>query len=100
MLSPEHGDRLNLPEFARQVMHAVERDLGQTFTWAGIAHSNTGHPHVHLCLRGVQHGQPVTIAKSYLHEGIKARAQEVATRLLGVRLAPELDRAAERAVGS
>lgn len=98
MLSPEHGDRLNLQEFTRAVMRAVERDLGHPVEWAGIDHYNNGHPHVHLCLRGVRDGQTVTIAKSYLHEGIKARAQEVATRLLGVRLAHEIDLAAQRSV--
>jgi type IV secretory pathway VirD2 relaxase len=98
MLSPEHGDRLTLPEFAQRVMEAVQRDLGQPVDWIGITHDNTGHPHLHLCLRGVRDGQTVTIAKSYLHEGIQARAREVATRLLGVRLAPEIDRAAQRSV--
>jgi hypothetical protein len=38
------------------------------------------------------------MARSYLHEGIRERAQEVATRLIGVRLAPELEQAAARAV--
>jgi hypothetical protein len=98
MLSPEHGNRLNLPEFARRVMAAVQRDLGQPVDWIGISHDNTGHPHLHLCLRGVRDGQIVTIAKSYLHEGMQARAREVATRLLGIRLAPEIDRAAQRSV--
>jgi hypothetical protein len=98
MLSPEHGGRLNLPEYAQQVMRAVERDLGQTLEWIGIDHYNNGHPHVHLCVRGVSNGRVVEMAKSYLHEGIRARAQEVATRLVGVRLAHEMDVAAERAV--
>src|SRR5262245_24742383 len=98
MLSPEHGDRLDLPAYARQVMRAVERDLGRTLEWIGIDHYNNGHPHVHLCVRGVSSGRVVEMAKSYLHEGIRARAQEGATRLLGVRLAPEIDGAAARAV--
>jgi hypothetical protein len=98
MLSPEHGDRLELPAYAQQVMRAVERDLGHPLEWIGIDHHNNGHPHVHLCVRGVSNGHIVEMAKSYLHEGIRARAQEVATRLLGVRLAPEMDVAAARAV--
>ena len=98
MLSPEHGDRLDLREFLQAVMRAVQWDLGLLLEWAAVDHDNTGHPHVHLCIRGVSNGQIVRMARSYLHEGMRERAQEVATRMLGVRLAPELEHAAARAV--
>jgi hypothetical protein len=99
MLSPEHGDRLNLREFTQAVLRAVERDLGRPLEWAAIDHYNTSHPHVHVCIRGMSHGAVVTMARSYLHGGMQERAREVATRLLGIRLAPELEAAAQRAVG-
>src|SRR5262249_56101084 len=98
MLSPEHGERLDLPEFARRVMDAIQRDLGQPVEWIGITHANTGHPHLPPFPPRLPHRHPPTIPKAHLHEGIQARAREVATRLLGIRLAPELDRAAQRSV--
>jgi hypothetical protein len=100
VLSPEHGERLDLPEFTRALLREVERDLGRPLEWAAIAHTNTSHPHVHLCIRGVSDGRVVTMARSYLHGGIHARAREVATRMLGYRLAPELEAAARRAATS
>jgi hypothetical protein len=98
MLSPEHGHRLDLPAYTRALMRVVERDLGMRLEWAAVAHYNTSHPHVHLCIRGVSRGQVVTMARSYLHGGLQARAREVATRLLGYRLAPEIAAALRRSV--
>ena len=40
ILSPEHSDALTLHAFTRQVMHAVERDLGTPLEWAAIDHQD------------------------------------------------------------
>jgi hypothetical protein len=44
----------------------------------------------------VSAGRVVTMARSYLHGGLQARARAVATRLLGYRLAPEIAAALRR----
>ncbi len=98
ILSPEHGERLDLRAFTQTVMREIEHDLKQPLEWVAIDHDNTDQPHVHLHIRGVSEGKPVTMAKTYLRGGIQARAREVATRMLGFRLAPEMIRAAHRAV--
>src|SRR5712692_4256928 len=99
ILSAQNGHRLDLRTFTRDLMREIERDLGRRLEWIAIDHYNTGHPHVHLHIRGVSEGKPVTMAKTYLRGGIHERAREVTTRMLGYRLKPEMDRAAERAVG-
>ena len=53
IVSPEDGGRLDLTEFARQLMAQVEKDTGRRLVWAAVNHHNTDGPHVHLVIRGV-----------------------------------------------
>ncbi len=98
ILSPEHSAQLDLPDYTRRVMDRLEQDLGTPLQWAAIDHHNTGHAHVHVVLRGVSDGRPLTIARMYLQGGIKGRAQDIATRLLGPRSRQEMARATEHAI--
>jgi len=98
VLSPEHGDRLDLQDFTRATLQLMEKDLGRKLEWVAIDHYNTNHPHVHLCLRGVDRdGQRLTLSRDYLNRGIRTRAGEVATVALGWRREPELEQMRERA---
>ncbi len=99
ILSPDHAEALPLQQWTRDVMHAIERDLGRPLQWMAIDHHNTTHPHVHVCVRGIDRdGQELRIAKDYLYGGLRARARDVLTQYLGWRLAPEWERSQERAV--
>ena len=98
ILSPEQGSKLDLTDYTRRVMAEIEKDLGKPLQWSAINHHNTKNAHVHVVLRGVSHGQVLTMARDYLHGGIKERAQEVATQMLGPRTQKEMNRAADRAV--
>lgn len=101
IISPEKGNELDLKEFTRRTMAAIEKDLGKPLQWAAIDHHNTKHPHVHVALRGVSQEQRLTIARHYLRDGgMRERAQEVATGMLGPRTRREMDLAQERAVQS
>src|SRR5713226_1342885 len=64
IVSPEFADRLNLQEHTRELMQRMERDLGTQLEWVAAVHHNTGHPHVHIAVRGVdEKGMPLRIPR-------------------------------------
>src|SRR5438132_689154 len=86
IVSPEHGARLDLPAHTRALVVQMERDLGTPLEWAAIDHYNTGHPHVHLLVRGRDsEGRPLEIAPTYIKTGLRVRSEELATDVLGFR---------------
>jgi hypothetical protein len=86
IVSPEFGDRLNLLQDTRELMHRMEHDLGAQLEWAAAVHYNTEHPHVHITLRGVdKKGIPLRLPREYIREGLHERAEEIATEALGYR---------------
>src|SRR5450755_1360550 len=54
MLSPEHGDRMDLTAYTREVMAGVVRTLGTRLEWVAVCHHNTDQPHVHVVIRGLR----------------------------------------------
>jgi len=86
VVSPERGQDLDLTGFTRDLMRQVERDVGTGLDWAAVNHYDTDHPHSHIVIRGRDlDGEPVFMDRAYLHEGMRSRAQEIATRALGWR---------------
>jgi type IV secretory pathway VirD2 relaxase len=85
IISPEDGAELSdLTAYTRDVMAQVERDLGTKLDWVAVNHHNTGHPHVHVVVRGVDDlGQNLVINGDYLANGIRERASELASLELG-----------------
>lgn len=99
IISPEDANRLNLRDHVRELVGAMERDLGTTLDWVAIDHHNTDDAHVHLMVRGVrENGRPLKIDRDYLRSGIRTRSQEIATRELGPRPEREMLRAREQVV--
>lgn len=94
IVNPEDGRELpDLKAYARSFMAQVERDLGTMIDWIGGAHYDTGRPHLHLLLRGKRDdGRDLVLPREYVSHGLRSRAQELATELLG----PRLERAAAR----
>ncbi len=94
ILSPEDaGDLGSLDGFTRDVMAAVEKDLGTRLDWVAVNHFDTDHPHVHIVLRGkADDGQDLVIARSYITHGFRGRAEELATAILGPRSDLEIAR--------
>ena len=87
VISPEQGKELHLPDYSRELMGQVERDLRTKLEWVGIEHHNTQTPHVHMMVRGIhEQGQELSIGRNYLYYGMIARAEELATNRLGYRL--------------
>ena len=71
ILSPEDGAAYeDLKPFTRDVMAQMEADLGTTLDWVAVDHHDTGHPHVHVVVRGVtEDGKILNIAGDYLSHG-------------------------------
>jgi hypothetical protein len=91
ILSPEHGDRLDMQRYVRTVMERYERDLGTSLTWGSVIHYDTEHPHAHVLIRGRDdRGGDLVINREYITHGMRARAMEVATQELGPRPAHEI----------
>jgi type IV secretory pathway VirD2 relaxase len=90
IVSPEDAGELDLTDYVRRLMAAMEKDLGRHLEWAAVNHFDTDHPHAHIVLRGVDRkGREVRLDRGYISNGLRWRAQELATEELGPR--PEHD---------
>jgi len=100
IVSPEHGaDIPDVTSYVRDVMRRVQRDLGTDLTWVAVNHHNTDNPHAHIVLRGRKaDGTDLVIPRHYIACGIRDRASEVATELLGERSASEVKLARSKEV--
>jgi type IV secretory pathway VirD2 relaxase len=100
ILSPEDGAAYeDLKPFTRDVMAQMETDLGTTLDWVAVDHHDTGHPHVHVVIRGVtEDGKILNIAGDYLSYGIRHRAGKILTRDLGPQTEREVERQLEQEV--
>ena len=85
IVSPEDGvDLSDLTAHTRDLMSRIEVDLGTKLDWVAVNHHNTGHPHVHVIIRGKDDlGENLVINGDYLAHGIRERASELTTLELG-----------------
>jgi len=100
IVSPERGgDIPDMTSYIREVMRRVERDLDTKLQWIAVNHHNTDNPHAHVLLRGKQpDGADLVIPRQYISYGIRDRASDVATELLGERSAQEVQLAKSKEV--
>ena len=96
IVSPEDGATIdNLRPFTRELMRDMAQDLSTRLDWIAVEHRNTAHPHVHVLVRGrTDDGQNLVIARDYIREGMRARAE----RLLTIELGPRTEREQRRAL--
>jgi type IV secretory pathway VirD2 relaxase len=88
-----------MPSYVRRFMAQVEKDVGRRLDWAAVNHHDTDNPHAHIVVRGVDgDGLPVRFDREYIANGMRARAQELATLDLGPRTQLDLQRARSREV--
>ena len=85
IVAAEDGAALSdLRVFTRDLMRQVEHDMATTRDWVAVDHFNTGHPHTHIAIRGVDEaGENLVIAGAYLAHGIRERASDLVTIELG-----------------
>jgi type IV secretory pathway VirD2 relaxase len=99
IVSPEFADRLNLKQYARELMRRMERDLGTQLEWVAAVHHNTEHSHVHIALRGLdEEGRPLRLPREYIRAGLRGRAEEIATEALGYRTPAHAQEAQRREI--
>ena len=93
IVSPEDGQSYDdLKSLTRRLMTQMEQDLGTKLDWVAVDHFNTGHPHTHIILRGVDdHGRDLVIGGEYLNNGIRERACELVSLDLGPRADIEIE---------
>jgi type IV secretory pathway VirD2 relaxase len=95
IVSPEDGREVDLRTFTRELMAQMEADLGRPLIWTAVNHHNTDHPHAHVVVRGVDRdGKELRIPSRYVKQDMRARAEQIMTRELGLRT--ELDIAQQR----
>ncbi|MGC6400322.1 relaxase/mobilization nuclease RlxS [Sphingomonas sp. FW199] len=94
IVSPEDGAQYeDLKPLVRRLMARAETDLGTRLDWVAVDHFNTGHPHSHVIVRGVdQKGQDLVIAPDYLTRGLRERAAELVELDLGPKTTREIAR--------
>lgn len=99
VVSPEDAEDLDLTAYVRRLMAQVEKDTGRPLEWAAVNHYDTVHPHAHVVIRGVDKGgQPLRFERAYISQGLRRRAQELATRELGLRTEFDLHRQRSREI--
>lgn len=100
IVSPDDAlEMTDLKTFTRELMANVEKDLGTKLDWVAVDHWNTEHPHIHVILRGrADDGQDLVIARDYIKEGMRNRAQDLITQELGPRTDLDIRRSLERQV--
>jgi len=92
IVSPEHADQLDLTQYTKDLMQQMASDLKTNLDWIAVTHHDTDNPHAHIVLRGVDdQGSDLVISRDYLSRGLRAMAQDLATRELGPRTAFEID---------
>ena len=53
IVSPDDAEELSdLKAFTRDLMGQAQADLGTRLDWVAVDHWNTGHPHLHVIVRG------------------------------------------------
>ena len=101
IVAPEDGAEYeDLKPLVRRLMSQAEKDLGTRLDWVAVDHFNTGHPHSHVMLRGVdKRGKDLVIARDYLTQGLRSRAEELVSLDLGPRTTHEIMAAQDREIG-
>jgi hypothetical protein len=87
VISAEKAHQIcDLSGYVRDVMRRLEQDLQTKLQWIGIDHYNTDNAHSHVLIRGInERGQVLEIRTDYIAHGMRGRAAEAATELLGER---------------
>lgn len=104
IVSPEDASEMaDLRAFTREMMEDMASDLDIDpdigLDWVAVDHWNTDNPHIHVLVRGVaSDGKDLVIDRTYISEGLRARAEERVTVELGPRSERDIHNALRREV--
>src|SRR3546814_13420179 len=80
-------------------MADMAKDLETRLDWIAVEHWNTDNPHIHILVRGVaDDGQDLVVDRGYMSEGLRWRAEDLATLELGPRSARDIADALAREI--
>lgn len=85
IVSPEFGERLDLKKHTRDLITRISHDLNTDLEWVAVAHFNTGHPHVHVAIRGVTPAGNLRLPRDVIKHAIRRHAEDLCTEQLGFR---------------
>lgn len=85
IVSPEFGERLDLKKHTRDLITRLSQDLNTDLEWVAVAHFNTGHPHVHVAIRGVTAAGNLRLPRDVIKHTIRHHAEDLCTEQLGFR---------------
>jgi Protein of unknown function (DUF3363) len=100
IISPDDARQVDLREHVRDLLSAMERDLGTKLEWIAIDH----HPadeddHVHVLVRGLRdNGQELKLDRDYITRGIREISQSLIEKQLGPRNEHDMLVARERGI--
>jgi type IV secretory pathway VirD2 relaxase len=79
VVAVEHGwEYPSLRHLTRRLFCEMQTDLGCGLEWIAADHYNTGLPHTHVVLRGVDdRGEELRLARDYLRAGMRLRASKI-----------------------
>jgi type IV secretory pathway VirD2 relaxase len=99
IISPEHGNRMDMREYTKAYMAALEKELGTRLEWVGAAHYNTDDDHVHVALRGRDdQGRTLRIPREFIKDSLRRVAGELATERLGHRTQADITDARQKQI--
>lgn len=100
IVSPEDAaDIGDLRRFTRDLMADMAKDLETRLDWIAVDHWNTDNPHIHILVRGIaDDGTDLVIDRGYMSEGLRWRAEDIATLELGPRSERDMANALAREV--
>jgi hypothetical protein len=79
---PQHP-QFDRTRFIEQFMRQMERDIGLPLQWMAANHYDTAHPHTHILMRGVSHGEAIYMKPGYFQHGLRAQASRLLTAFVG-----------------
>ena len=86
IVSPEGGGQLDLRQYVRDYAERLERELDTPLEWVAVTHHNTDQPHAHLLIRGRRDdSRDLVLPPEMVQDGLRAWAEQLATRHLGER---------------
>lgn len=98
--SEDAAEIADLKGYTRDLMARMEADLASKLDWVAVDHWDTDNPHTHVVLRGVDEtGRDLVIARDYVSHGLRGRASELATDMLGPQTELEMRERMTREVG-
>ncbi|ACT58379.1 relaxase/mobilization nuclease domain-containing protein [Hirschia baltica] len=97
-------DATQIPDLKVEIrgfMSGMEKDLKTKLDWIAVDHFDTGQPHSHVIIRGVDElGDPLAIDRRYLMTGMRTRLSSQLTDSLGLRRDIEILRSQTKDINS